>query len=114
LKFYIVIYFSLEVLHIFNPHVQFDEIQSEARQGVIQKYDTFAAAILQLGMVGLCSEQPLINGKELIGRDVLPNLPIGPIFREVMEEQTNWMTTHPGGSKERLIEHLQRVYHEYV
>lgn len=92
----------------------FDEIQSEARQGVIQKYDTFAAAILQLGMVGLWSQQPLIDGKELIEKKVLPNIPIGPVFREVMEEQTNWMTTHPGGSRERLIEHLQEVYHEYV
>jgi len=84
------------------------------RIGIIQKYDCFAAAILQLGLVGIWSQEPLINGRQMASDGILPNLPIGPVFREVMDEQTNWMTTHPGGSKEGLIIHLRRVFNEYV
>ena len=84
------------------------------REGVIQKYDAFAAAILQLGLVGIWSSTPPIDGNDIISDGVLPNIPKGPIFREVMDEQTNWMTTHPCGTKKSLIKHLREVFKEYV
>jgi hypothetical protein len=40
-------------------------------------------------------------------------LPRGPEFREVMEEQDNWMTIHPGASKEALAKHLRAQFPEY-
>ena len=81
---------------------------------MIQKYDSFAAAILQLGLVGIWSQEPLINGKQITDDGILPNLPKGPVFREVMDEQTNWMVTHPGGSTEGLVSHLRNVFEEFA
>ena len=45
---------------------------------------------------------------------ILPNIPKGPVFREIMDEQEDWMTTHPGGSKKTLVSHLREVFHEYI
>ena len=94
--------------------LKFEESQGEVREGIIQKYDAFAAAILQLGLVGIWSQEPIINGKLMTSEGILPNVPKGPIFREIMDEQTNWMTTHPGGTKDGLIKHLRKVFNEYV
>eukprot|EP00559_Dactyliosolen_fragilissimus_P004824 CAMPEP_0184867300 /NCGR_PEP_ID=MMETSP0580-20130426/25894_1 /TAXON_ID=1118495 /ORGANISM="Dactyliosolen fragilissimus" /LENGTH=848 /DNA_ID=CAMNT_0027367493 /DNA_START=275 /DNA_END=2821 /DNA_ORIENTATION=+ len=91
----------------------FQETRLEMREGVIQKYDTFAASLLRLGLIGIWSQQPLINGKELISQSILPNIPKGPAFRDVMDEQTNWIISHPGGSKEALISHMQMSYPEF-
>jgi hypothetical protein len=92
----------------------FQETQGEIREGIIQKYDAFAASLLELGLIGIWSQQPLINGSELISQDVLPNVPKGPIFREIMDEQKDWMITHPGGGRNMLIAHLRDLYPEYA
>mmetsp|Transcript_589 Transcript_589/g.928 ORF Transcript_589/g.928 Transcript_589/m.928 type:complete len:1025 (-) Transcript_589:6917-9991(-) len=92
----------------------FEEAQEEKRIGVVQTYDTFAASLLQLGLVGIWSQQPLIDGKEMKSHDILPNIPKGPVFRVIMEEQEDWMTTHPGGSKEALVRHLREIFHDYI
>merc|ERR1712137_720954 len=82
-----------------------NESQDERRQGIIERYDAFAASLQQLGLIGIWNQKPLINGKEM--QQVLPNLPKGPEFREVMEEQEHWMISHPGAGKEVLVEHLR-------
>lgn len=100
-----------------HPHficVQFEEAQQEKRIGVVQTYDAFAASILQLGLVGIWSQQPLIDGKEMKSDVILPNIPKGPVFRDVMLEQEDWMIAHPGGSKEMLVSHLREKFHEYI
>jgi hypothetical protein len=88
------------------------ESQKERCQGVIEQYDAFAAALQQLGLVGIWSQKPLIDGGQL--KEILPNIPKGPEFREVMDEQENWMTTHPGASKEALAKHLRTQFPEYA
>ena len=95
-------------------HQQFEETNEEVQMGVIAKYDNFAACLMQLGLIGIWSEKPLIDGREAKSEGVLPNLPNGPIFKEVMEDQKSWMITHPGGTKEALIDHLHRIYPEFV
>jgi len=92
----------------------FEEAQAEKREGIIQKYDAFAATMLQLGLIGIWSQEPLIDGREITTDGVLPKIPRGPVFREIMEEQASWMTTHPGGKKMNLITHLQKVFPEFV
>jgi len=92
----------------------FEEAHVEEHEGIIQKYDAFAATMLQLGLIGIWSQEPLIDGREITTDGVLPNTPRGPIFREIMEEQASWMTTHPGGRKMNLIKHLQKVFPEFV
>lgn len=93
---------------------QFEESQGEVREGIIERYDAFAASILSLGLVGIWSELPLINGKELLSDSILPNAPKGPAFREIMDEQTNWMVIHPGGTTHGLVKHLRSVFHDYI
>jgi hypothetical protein len=53
-----------------------------------------------------------MDGKEI--KEILSNLPPGPAFREVMEEQEIWITTHPGGGKEALISHMKNVFAEFT
>ena len=47
-------------------------------------------------------------------KDIIPNIPKGPVFQEIMDAQEDWMAIHPGGSKEGLIEHLREIFHEYI
>ena len=84
----------------------------EVRRGVIEQYDAFAASFLQLGLMGIWSQKPLIDGVEM--KEILPKIPKGPIFREIMEEQRSWMTTHPGGPKDALVEHLQSCFPDFI
>jgi hypothetical protein len=95
----------------FDCTLQMEESQEERRKGIIQRYDAFAAALQQLGLIGIWNQKPLINGGEM--QKVLPNLPKGPEFREVMEEQECWMIAHPGGAKLALVENLRAKFPEY-
>jgi hypothetical protein len=92
--------------------VQMDESREERRQGIIEQYDGFAAALQQIGLIGIWGTQPLLDGQEM--KSILPYIPPGPAFRDVMEEQERWMTTHPGASKEPLKEHLKKVFPEFI
>ena len=87
-----------------------DQINEDLRLRIIDQYNAFAAALIQLGLIGIWNQKPLIDGDRLKSDDVLPNLTHGPMFREVIEEQMDWITTHPGGSKDALIKHLQNVF----
>ena len=90
-------------------HLQVEQTQEEIVSGIMNNYDVFAAAMMQLGLIGIWTQQPLVNGRE-IKNSILTHIPEGPVFRDVMDEQTEWMTTHPGGSKEGLIEHLRATF----
>mmetsp|Transcript_26134 Transcript_26134/g.36839 ORF Transcript_26134/g.36839 Transcript_26134/m.36839 type:complete len:879 (-) Transcript_26134:78-2714(-) len=89
-----------------------DEIHEEYRKGVLEKYNAFAAALQQMGLIGIWDQKPLIDGGEM--KKILSNIPKGPVFREIMDEQDNWLTTHPGGRKEALAEHLKEVFPDFV
>lgn len=90
----------------------FEESQEERRQGIIDQYDAFAAALQKLGLIGVWTRKPLIDGDSM--KAVLPNIPVGPGFREVMDEQQSWMTTHPGGGIDALSAHLREVFADFA
>eukprot|EP00547_Thalassionema_nitzschioides_P001569 CAMPEP_0194209746 /NCGR_PEP_ID=MMETSP0156-20130528/7760_1 /TAXON_ID=33649 /ORGANISM="Thalassionema nitzschioides, Strain L26-B" /LENGTH=662 /DNA_ID=CAMNT_0038936961 /DNA_START=341 /DNA_END=2329 /DNA_ORIENTATION=+ len=90
----------------------FEESQDEIRQGLIQQYDTFAVALQKIGLIGIWDRKPIMDGREV--KKVLPKIPKGPIFREIMDEQDSWMTVNPGGSKDALILHLQKVFSSFM
>lgn len=85
----------------------------EICRGVIEQYDAFAASFLQLGLMGIWSQTPLIDGVEM-KRTVLPRIPKGPIFRDIMDEQMSFITTHPGCSKDALAQHLVNTFPDFV
>jgi hypothetical protein len=91
---------------------QVDESQEELRQGVIERYDTFATALQLVGLVGIWGEKPLLDGVAM--KNALPRIPEGPAFRKVMEEQESWITSHPGGGVEFLTKHLTDTFPEYA
>ena len=69
------------ILLSYSHDEQFEEAQQEKRIGVVQTYDAFATSILQLGLVvGIWSQPPLIDGKEMKSEAVLPNIPKEPLF----------------------------------
>lgn len=90
-----------------------EQSHEEIRQGVIDNYDAFAVSLMQLGLVGIWSERPLLNGVE-IKSNVLRNIPKGPIFRHIMDDQVKWMRLHPGGNKDVLIKYLKDCYPDFV
>ena len=73
----------------------------------------FACALQKLGLIGIWDRKPLLGGEE-IKDNILTKLPRGPIFREVMDEQDDWMTAHPDGGKEALSKHLEKEFSEFV
>ena len=86
----------------------YHESREERRRGVLEKYDAVAAAMLTLGLLGVWDEKPLANGEHI--KQVLGCIPKGPAFRDVMEEQTRWMTLHPGAPTSALEKHLQATF----
>lgn len=87
-----------------------DQINEDLRQRIITQYNTFAAALVQLGLVGIWNQKPLIDGDQVKQQNILPRIKSGPMFREVIDEQVEWMILHPGADKQSLIKHLQMVF----
>jgi len=85
----------------------------EMHKQIVAQYDAFAASLLQLGLIGIWDQKPIIDGDE-VKRTVLKKLPFGPVFRQVMNEQIEWMTLHPGGSKSALIFHIQSKFPDHI
>jgi tRNA nucleotidyltransferase/poly(A) polymerase len=88
------------------------ETQEERRQGVMERYDTFATALQQTGLIGIWNEKPMADGETVLR--ILPGIPKGPAFREVMDEQVDWMITHPGANMDALTKHLQAKFEVYA
>ena len=65
-----------------------------------------------IGLIGIWDQQPLMDGIEV--KKILPRIPRGPAFRDVMEEQENWMIIHPGAGKEFLAKHLVETFSDYT
>lgn len=89
-----------------------DESQEELRQREIERYDSFATAMQRIGVVGIWGQKPLMDGGEV--KKVLPNIPQGPVFRDIMEEQENWMTLHPCAGPDILARHLEQTFPDYI
>jgi tRNA nucleotidyltransferase/poly(A) polymerase len=89
-----------------------DESQSEKRQGIIERFDAFATAMQHVGVIGIWNEKPLIDGDAV--RNLLPNIPRGPAFRDVMDEQRDWLVVHPGARVPSLEAHLRSSFPEYA
>lgn len=81
-----------------------DDYQDEQRRGIIESFDAFAAALQQLGLIGIWHQEPLLDGEAM--KKLLPRIPRGPAFRDVMDEQSTWMISHPGASASDLESHL--------
>lgn len=92
--------------------LQCDESHEEIHQGEIQRYDALATAMQQIGLIGIWGEKPLLGGNYV--KDVLPGIPKGPAFRDVMEEQEKWMVLHPGAGSEFLVKHLSESFPDYA
>lgn len=89
-----------------------EQSHEEIRQGIIDTYDAFAVSLMQLGLVGIWSERPLLNGVQV--KSILQNIPKGPIFRHIMDDQIKWMRLHPGGNKDVLIKYLKDCYPDFA
>jgi len=89
-----------------------DESQEELRQREIERYDSIGTAMQRIGLVGIWGQKPLMDGVEIT--KVLPNIPKGPTFRDVMNEQEKWMTLHPCAGADILARHLAQIYPEYA
>jgi len=91
---------------------KFDEAHEELRRGEIDRYDSLATAMQRVGVIGIWEEKPLLGGNEI--KKILPNIPKGPTFRDVMDEQERWMVLHPGASPEILTNHLLKCFPDYI
>ena len=90
----------------------FDESQEERRHGIMERFDAFAAALQQIGLIGVWNEKPVADGEQV--KAILPRIPKGPAFRDVMQEQAHWMATRPGANVDALAEHLRQVFPDFL
>ena len=91
-----------------------DKRREQRRDDVIQQYNVLEKSISELGLDGIWLKKPIIDGDGLTSSDVLPNLPKGPAYREVLDEQSKWTTTHPGGKRASLVDYLRKIFPKYV
>jgi tRNA nucleotidyltransferase/poly(A) polymerase len=95
-----------------SSSLQVDESQQERQMGEIERYDTFATALQRIGLIGIWGEKPLLDGAQM--KKALSNIPMGPLFRDVMDEQERWMTVHPSASSDILVRHMAEVFPDYL
>ncbi|OEU05858.1 hypothetical protein FRACYDRAFT_257730 [Fragilariopsis cylindrus CCMP1102] len=85
-----------------------DESQEDLRQREVERYDSVGTAMQRIGLVGIYEQKPLMDGGEV--KKVLPNIPKGPIFRDVMDEQVDWMTLPPIAGADILAWHIAQSF----
>lgn len=89
-----------------------EDYQDEQRRGIIESFDAFAAALQQLGLIGIWHQEPLLDGEAM--KKLLPRIPRGPAFRDVMDEQSTWMISHPGAAISALESHLVATFPKFA
>lgn len=90
-----------------------EEIIFERKVDVLSQYNAFALSLLRLNLIGIWNMKLLIDGDK-IKANVLPNLPRGPLFRDVMDKQGDYMVRHPGCTVEMVENHLRNEFSQYV
>ena len=83
----------------------------QRRRGVIEQYDALAASFQKLGLIGIWTRKPCFDGRAV--KEILPHIPRGPVFRDIMNAQNEWMTTHPHGDPGELEEYLKGRFSEF-
>lgn len=85
--------------------------ETEEDAAVISAYVSMAKSIEDMGLEGVWNLKPLLDGVEL--KKLLPNLPRGPEFSNVISKQIEWLIENPDGTKEGVEEYLTTVYEKY-
>lgn len=80
---------------------------------IISQYNAFGLSIMQLNLIGIWNMKPIIDGDEL-KKSVLTELPRGPLFRNVLDRQWEYMVQHPGCNADMVHKYLQNEFKEYV
>jgi len=89
-----------------------EDAAAEERRSILERFDVFAAAMQQMGLIGIWNEKPLLDGD--VVKSILPRIPRGPVFRTVMDTQEDWMISHPGAPAEHLKMHLVKTFPEFA
>lgn len=100
---------DLGTRHILDNHVREDREEDAA---VISAYLALGRAVESMGLVGCWEMKPLLDGSDAL--TLLPHLPRGPAFKEVMDEQIRWMLEHQGGRESDLRSHLLGRFQAYA
>jgi tRNA nucleotidyltransferase/poly(A) polymerase len=74
-----------------------------------QRYRDFATALQQLALE---HKEHGLNGRQLA--QILPRLPAGPTFGDVMRAQADWLVQHPGAGTDALRDYLQQAFVQYT
>ncbi|EPR58804.1 tRNA nucleotidyltransferase/poly(A) polymerase family protein [Toxoplasma gondii GT1] len=75
----------------------------------------FADLRKQIDAFGLADahlQPPLCDGHRV--KTLLKNLPKGPLFKEILDEQIKWQLAHPAGTAAACEEYLRTKYSTYV
>jgi len=90
-----------------------DDITADQNAEVFSQFNAFATSLLDLNLIGIWNMKPALNGDEIASR-VLTNLPKGPIFRDVMDRQWEYMVQHPSCPVEEVEDYLRGEFSDYV
>lgn len=95
----------VHLVALFNDLLNSDGLQ-KINPTIIQEYDSFYNMILQENLQDCHSLRPLIDGKSL---QKILNMEPGPWMGNVNDKQIEWQLDNPTGTKEQLIEYIQRI-----
>jgi hypothetical protein len=89
-----------------------DESMTQECRVFVDAYAAFERTIEEMGLEGVWDLKPLIDGRRLVS--LLPNLPRGPLYRNIMDDQIEHMIKHPGISVEALEDWVRTMYKQYL
>eukprot|EP00611_Tribonema_gayanum_P024905 TRINITY_DN5576_c0_g1_i1.p1 TRINITY_DN5576_c0_g1~~TRINITY_DN5576_c0_g1_i1.p1 ORF type:complete len:337 (-),score=162.36 TRINITY_DN5576_c0_g1_i1:237-1247(-) len=105
---------DLGTQHILDSAVR-DRADKEADEAIICAYASMGRALEGMGLVGetpVWELKPAIDGVG-IGK-LLPGLPKGPVFKEILDDQIEWILRNPYGSEGEVKEHVMHKYAQYL
>ncbi|CBJ26899.1 conserved unknown protein [Ectocarpus siliculosus] len=101
---------DLGTKHILDSNVR-DRGDKEEDAAVIAAYMSMAREIESMGLEGVWDLKPMFNGGEV--KKILPEIPRGPVFSKVMDDQIKWMIANPEGTKEEGLEYIKARYERF-
>ncbi|CEM20320.1 unnamed protein product [Vitrella brassicaformis CCMP3155] len=79
---------------------------------VISSYRAVKEAVEWFGLDGVWDKGPPLDGNAV--KSVLPKLPKGPKFKEVMDEQVVWMLGHPEGTADECRAFIKERFADFA
>jgi tRNA nucleotidyltransferase/poly(A) polymerase len=77
----------------------------------VNAYAAFERKVEAMGLEGVWDLKPMVDGREL--QSLLPKLPRGPLYREIMDGQLDHVIKYPNTSKDAMQDWIYSTYKQF-